>query len=95
MSSLGKKCRFDTENQPDTQEIKSDIVKKKHPRLQGKLHTVILDPKPDQPGCHEIKSEPLSERLNYNFVNYSAVDLGSDITINTEVDNPDLRAFRH
>jgi hypothetical protein len=83
MSSSGKKRRFDTENQPDTQEGKSDTVKRKRPRLQGKLHTAVLDPKPDQPGCHEIKSEPWSEAPNYNFVNYSAEDLessGSDVT---------------
>jgi hypothetical protein len=83
MPSSGKKRRFDTENQPDTQEGKSDTVKRKRPRLQGKLHTAVLDPKPGRPGCHEIKSEPWSEAPNYNFVNYSAEDLessGSDVT---------------
>lgn len=58
MPSSGKKRRFGTENQPDTQEGKSDTVKRKRLRLQGKLHTAVLDPKPGQSGCHEIKSEP-------------------------------------
>ena len=81
MPSSGKKRRFDTE--PDAQEGSSDTVKRKRPRIQGKLPTAVLDPKPGQPGCHEIKSEPWIEAPNYNFVNYSAADLefsGSDVT---------------
>ena len=72
-----KKRRFDAENQPDAQEGTSDTVKRKRPRLQGKLYATVLDPESDQLGCHEIKSEPLSRRLNYSFVNYSATDLES------------------
>jgi hypothetical protein len=77
ISRSGQKRKFEAEGQSDTQKGKSDIVKRKRPQRQAMPHTAILDPKPDQRGCNEIKSKPSSGTLNYDFVNYSAADLNS------------------
>lgn len=77
LSSLGQKNKFEAEGPSDAQEGTLDTVKRERPRPQAKLCTDLLDRKLDQLRCHEIRTEPLSGTLNYDFVNYSAVDLGS------------------
>jgi hypothetical protein len=91
MPSGGRKPRLDSESQSDTFGVKSDTdePKPKRRRLQGKRRIPTLGPKPDQDGCHGIKSEPPNDTPHYNFVNYSVTDLEpSSVDLTTPATTP-------